>query len=519
MLSGAGWALAAAAVLAGVTGTWSPCGLSTIESLRRGGVHRGGVRVALASSLAFGAGAVAGGATTFTSLSLLGSLVAGRGAAASVLATTIAAAACALELRGARIVPQIRRQVPEPWRRRLPIGVAAAAYGVMLGLGFTTFVMTFAVWALAAIGFTLGSISLGLVIGAGFGLGRAVPVLVLTPLADRELGRRAIDGMLQRPVVLRSLRLADGAALAACAAALSGPALAAPAQVSSTVPPGFAGDVDPSADGTTLAYERLGVGGFIVTGTNYRQLPGDDPALGEGLVAWRDGDQLTVADQGTLTPRLTVTAVGADELAVSASWLVYRVPPSAAAPLYEIYAVSLAAPGAPRLVAAAHAPGQLGRPTLDGDAVLFSVSGRVSRILSVNLATGAHLVVRRANDVQLLTPSAAAGQLLYVRVDDCRQTLELGDLAGVSDRALASAPTEVPRDGGYGPGAIRVGRTPHHCTGPLAGRYTETVNYWTAALSSGTAYLSVLRTRGEQSEASIERLPAAGSGFGPGSRR
>ena len=54
------------------------------------------------------------------------------------------------------IVPQIRRQVPEHWRRVLPMPLAAALYGVLLGLGFTTFVLTFGVFALAAIAFALG---------------------------------------------------------------------------------------------------------------------------------------------------------------------------------------------------------------------------------------------------------------------------------------------------------------------------------------------------------------------------
>ena len=55
-----------------------------------------------------------------------------------------------------RIVPQVRRQVPESWRRVLPVPLAAGLYGVLLGLGFTTFILTFAVWALAAVSVALG---------------------------------------------------------------------------------------------------------------------------------------------------------------------------------------------------------------------------------------------------------------------------------------------------------------------------------------------------------------------------
>ena len=45
-------------------------------------------------------------------------------------------------LAASRIVPQIRRQLPEHWRRAMPMPLAAALYGVLLGLGFTTFVLT-----------------------------------------------------------------------------------------------------------------------------------------------------------------------------------------------------------------------------------------------------------------------------------------------------------------------------------------------------------------------------------------
>ena len=87
-------------------------------------------------------------------------------------AAIIALAAAAGEARGARIVPQVRRQVPESWRRVLAVPVAAGAYGVLLGLGFTTFVLTFAVWALAGVSVAIGDPALGLAIGLAFGAGR-----------------------------------------------------------------------------------------------------------------------------------------------------------------------------------------------------------------------------------------------------------------------------------------------------------------------------------------------------------
>ena len=38
----------------------------------------------------------------------------------------------------------------------MPVPLAAGLYGVLLGLGFTTFILSFAVWALAGIAVALG---------------------------------------------------------------------------------------------------------------------------------------------------------------------------------------------------------------------------------------------------------------------------------------------------------------------------------------------------------------------------
>ncbi|HET8592708.1 MAG TPA: hypothetical protein VFL56_03520, partial [Solirubrobacterales bacterium] len=111
--------LVAAALLIGATGTFSPCGLSMIETIGPTG-HTGGRRTTLAACVAFLPGAVAGGLLTFGSLALVGDLLHGAGGrAAYAVAAGIAALAAALEIRGTPIVPQIRRQLPEHWRRAM----------------------------------------------------------------------------------------------------------------------------------------------------------------------------------------------------------------------------------------------------------------------------------------------------------------------------------------------------------------------------------------------------------------
>ena len=211
--------LAITALAAGVTGAWSPCGLSMVETLAPNGFARC-VRTSLAACATFALGALAGGAITFGGLALAGAALGAGGAAAAGAAAVLAVAAAAAEARGLRIAPQIRRQVPEAWRRVLPVPLAAAGYGVLLGLGFTTFVLSFAVWALAAASVALGDPALGLAIGLAFGTGRALPVICLAPFAGTERGGAVTAAMCERPAILLGLRRLDAIALAACALAL-----------------------------------------------------------------------------------------------------------------------------------------------------------------------------------------------------------------------------------------------------------------------------------------------------------
>jgi hypothetical protein len=204
-----------AAAAAGVTGAWSPCGFSMVETLAPQG-YAGRMRTTAAACVTFAAGALAGGAITFGGLALLGQALGAGGPAALAVAAAVALSAAIGEARGARIVPQVRRQVPESWRRRMPVPLAAGLYGVLLGLGFTTFILTFAVWALAGVSVALGDPALGVAIGLAFGAGRLLPVVVLAPAGGGPLHA----AMAERPRILRSLRAVDAVALTACAVAL-----------------------------------------------------------------------------------------------------------------------------------------------------------------------------------------------------------------------------------------------------------------------------------------------------------
>ena len=211
--------LLAAALAAGVTGAWSPCGFSMVETLAPHGYARR-LRTSVAACATFAVGALAGGAITFGGLALVGAALGAGGPVGLGIAAVVALAAAAAEARGLRIAPQIRRQVPEAWRRVLPVPLAAAGYGVLLGLGFTTFVLSFAVWALAGASIALGDPALGLAMGLAFGAGRALPVILLAPFAGTERGGAVTAAMCEHPAILLGLRRVDALALAVCALAL-----------------------------------------------------------------------------------------------------------------------------------------------------------------------------------------------------------------------------------------------------------------------------------------------------------
>ena len=83
----------------------------------------------------------------------------------------------------------------------MPMPVAAGLYGVLLGLGFTTFVLTFGVFALAGIVFAVGEPAVGIAVGLAFGIGRALPIALVAPVADRDAGIAITEAMAGRPAI------------------------------------------------------------------------------------------------------------------------------------------------------------------------------------------------------------------------------------------------------------------------------------------------------------------------------
>jgi hypothetical protein len=474
--------LALAGLIAGATGSWSPCGFSMVDTLGRPGQPR----LTAAACAAFALGAPVGGVITFGGLAALGALIQGGGSALA-LAAAVALAAALLDVLGVRVIPQIRRQVPEPWRRVAPLPVAGFGYGVLLGMGFTTYVLSFAVPALAAVSAAVADPAAGVVLGVAFGIGRAIPIVALAPVSDREVGLRAVSLMAERPALLRGARAAGAAPLAAVALVLAtGNAGAATMLVR--------GGSDPSAGpGDTVAWHVPGANGQIRSGGAVQPLGGAHPALGGGHLAVTvpEGIHVTVLASGASR---VVPVAGADALAVGPRWLAWRL-----ANPDRIQVLDLADPAATAVtISETASPDSLSRPALDNDLLVYAVATRSGSVIrGHDLATGASRPLRREKRVLLSGPSVLGGRILYVRTSSTSQQLLMGPAqprrAG-DDRRLLKLRSTTRRDRGFQRGHSRQGRLGiDRRRRPLRpSRY----RLWSTALGEDVAYVTRLRRSG-----------------------
>jgi hypothetical protein len=460
--------LAVAALLIGLTGAWSPCGFSMVETIGLAG--DGGRRwTTIAACATFVPGALLGGIATFGSLSALGEAMHGAGGQlAYAVAAAMAVAAAAAEARGMRIVPQIRRQLPERWRWTMPLPLASALYGVLLGLGFTTFVLSFGVWALAGISIALGDPGAGLLIGAAFGIGRAIPVLAVAPFVDTALGIRCVELMAERPALYRIFRLGDALTLVLVAAALAtSTATAARTEVGN--------GADPSATGRALAFQRPDRAGILRFRGQIYHLPGRDPAVGGPYAAvLSGGDQIQILNRFDRTPIGSVPAANTQALAISRGWLVYL---TVDGDRYALRARRLehpANPGKVRGIASVSRPVQIGHPSLDGGRLVYAVSKRRGNsIRRRNLGSGRGGTVLRSRTAELLNPSLNGKRLLYVRVDRARQSPQNTSPPKLRQRLM------LRRLGGHGPGHRIYSHSPRRAL-------------WSTALSSRRGFVTLL---------------------------
>ena len=430
-------ALAAAGLLVGATGTWSPCGLSMIETIGPTG-HTGGLPATLAASATFAPFAVAGAVVTFGALALFGDLVGGAGGAIGYgVAAAIALAAALAEARGLPIVPQVRRQLPIGWRSSAPMPLAAAGYGALLGLGFTTFILSYGVWALMGISLALGDPLAGLVIGFGFGVGRALPIVALAPIADRPSGERICEAMTMRRGIYRGARLGDALALAVVAVMLAGSVGAEAARKE------VAKASDPAAAGRSVAYELDRGGAELRVPGDTRPLPGSDPANGGPWVAVISKGGISVHERTGLTEVSSRPTPAVDALAVTSGWLAWRTHGGGrdaieVAPLSDKGKIGKAS-----RAAKARMPGQLSRPAVDGNSLVYTLSKPgtsklIRRELRPSGPSGARTLVS-SRTTAVTAPSVSGRSIAYVLTSKKRQSLKLKGPGGGEGRTLMRA--------------------------------------------------------------------------------
>src|SRR5579862_4349898 len=443
------------------------------------------VRAARTSAVVMAAALVASSAATLATFALVGSALPMRRELLAV-ALALALLAAVGDALALRVRPQIPLQVPERWRRLLPLPLASFLYGAVLGTGLSSAMPAFAGWAIVTVAVATGRPGTAAVAGVALGVGRALPIVLGVEAAAHPRGLRLVRSGCAGALALAVIGLAPSAAAAA--------------------PIGQA--VDPSAAGGDLAWQQPGPGGFLLrAGAEPQRLPGADPAIGGGLIAWHDGDTVTVADRATLQPRFQERIVGARQLAVSDEWLVIRqVQPDGT---WRLIVQSIADTNVHRVIAEARPPRTVGRPAVDGATVVYAVSSRRgSSIVAVSLPGGKASTVRRSRFDLLLDPSVVGGALLYDEVARCDQFLRLGPLSGAGGRVLYTLPPLAGQDSGRERGHTREGsRTP--CRPPVE---PTTRMLWTTALGGGAAYVTVLAEpqAGEiRSEVIAVRIPAA----------
>jgi len=462
--------LAGAALLIGLTGAWSPCGFSMVETIGRSG-DAGRRSTVLASCTTFAPGAVLGALATFGLLSTLGEAIHGAGGRLTyLLAAGLTAAAAVAEARGMRIVPQIRRQLPEGWRWTMPLPLAAALYGVLLGLAFTTFVLSFGVWALAGASLVLGDPHAGLVIGAAFGIGRSIPVMLVAPIVDSPLGIRCIELMAEQPALYRLFRLGDAVALCLAAAALATTATATAARTE------VRKGADPSAAGKALAFQRLDRTGALRFAGHTYDLPGKDPALGGpyAAVITPGRDRIEILNRYSRALVGSATASNAEAVAISRRRLAYLTLNHDRYVLRSRRIKDSANPGKPKAIAAASIPSQLGHPSLYGGRVFYVLSRPNSNAIKWrSVRSGDHGTVVKSRTQQLLNPTVVANHVLYVRLFRERQSPQKTNPPRLHQALM------VKRLDSHGFGHRVYGHGPDHLL-------------WTTARSGDRAYVTIL---------------------------
>jgi hypothetical protein len=183
------WLALVVAVAAAVRSTWSPCGLSMLSTITplaeqgRGHKYR-------STAAWFVGGAVVGGATMGLGAAAIAMVIgwADLSTNTALALGAIAAAVTAssdLRLFGVHL-PINPRQVNELWLGKFRPWVYGAGFGWQIGVGFTTYIMTGAVYLTAVLAALTGSPALAFTICVAFGLCRGLAILLGSRITSTE---------------------------------------------------------------------------------------------------------------------------------------------------------------------------------------------------------------------------------------------------------------------------------------------------------------------------------------------
>ena len=274
------------------------------------------------------------------------------------------------------------------------------------------------------------------------------------------LGQRLELKMAEQPALLRRLRLADGALLAALAVAFLATGSASAAQLSP------APTTDPSRAGSTLAWERLGgAGAVFVDGDARSELPAQTVAIGGRYVATRDGSTITVRDRASGAVVVERARRGRDAARRLESLAgVAHDPPGGGDRLWALpLPVAQAVPAQSRraerrahrrdraLVAGGARRESIDRPALSGDHLAYAATTRGGSAHRDRQPRDAQTPPgARARSGQLSQPSLDGGRLLYVQSSWCSQRLRVVRTSALRrPRTLLRIGTTARRDEGH----------------------------------------------------------------------
>jgi hypothetical protein len=215
------------AAIAALRGMWSPCGLSMLTSLNPVSEAARGHRF-WGAAVEYVAGAVLGGAVLGTGCAAGAYLLALADPPARVL--WVLALVAALVGVGSdtrvfgRSLPDHPRQVDERWLVKYRRWIYAGGYGVQIGTGFATYIMTAAVYLTTALAVLTASPAAALSVGLTFGAVRGLLILVSAGARTPERLRAAH----QRIAALAGPSLWAAIAVQAAVAVVAAGAVAGP---------------------------------------------------------------------------------------------------------------------------------------------------------------------------------------------------------------------------------------------------------------------------------------------------